>query len=150
MSIWPRSYGPGIPIVKATQTLPAGTTANLFTVSGTVLVQFMAGLVTTAIQNQACTLALGVTPTSGTAANTAIATATTITAATVGEFFVPVFASSVGGAAILAPAISALPGEGTQFLVPAGHITWTTSAANTGDMQFYLSYLPVDSGATVS
>jgi hypothetical protein len=150
MSLFPRGYGLGNQVVKAAQGLPATTTSTLFTVSGTVLVEFMAGLVTTAIGATATTLSLGVTPTGGSAANTAISSALAITSKTVGNFFVPVFASSVGGTPVIAPAITAVPGSTTQFLVPAGVITWTTSATDTGQMAWYLSYLPVDAGATVS
>ena len=52
MSIYLREYGPGNPLVKTAQSLPQSATATLFTVSGTVLVCWMAGLVTTAVQNQ--------------------------------------------------------------------------------------------------
>jgi hypothetical protein len=136
-------------VAKTAQALPAGTTATLFTVSGTVLVRMLAGLVTTAIQNQACTLSLGVTPTSGSAANTAVCTAGTITNLSIGNLFVPAFTDNVGAAPVIAPVIG-LPDDSSAFLCSAGVITWTTSATNTGDMAWYLSYVPVDPGATVS
>jgi hypothetical protein len=155
MSIFPRGYGPvQNQLVKAAQNLPAGATGTLFTVAGgAVLVQFLAGVVTTAIQNQACTLALGSTPTSGTAGNTAIAAATAITNKPIGTFYVPQFSSEVGGTPILANNVQVpVPAANTAsaFLAYTGTITWTTSATNTGQMQWYLAYLPVDAGATVS
>ena len=153
MAVMPTSYGPvQQQVIKAAQNLPASTTANLFTISGTVLIQFFVGLVTTAIQNQACTLALGNTPTGGVAANTSLATATSIIAKTVGTHFVPTFASGVGATPVVASLaqVTVPAASGNAFVVPAGTITWTTSATNTGQMAWYLAYLPVDVGATVS
>ena len=56
---------------------------------GTVLVTFIAGMVSTAIQNQACTLALGNAPTGGSAVTTSLALAASIQAKPVGTLFVP-------------------------------------------------------------
>jgi hypothetical protein len=153
MAVMPSSYGPvQQQVVKAAQSLPASTTATLFTISGTVLIQFFVGLVTTAIQNQACNLSLGNTPTGGTAANTSLATATAITNKPVGTHVVPTFSSGIGGTPVVASLaqVTVPAASGNAFVVPAGTITWTTSATNTGQMQFYLAYLPVDSGATVT
>jgi hypothetical protein len=153
MAVSATSYGPvQYQVVKAAQNLPAGATATLFTVSGTVLIQFFIGLVTTAIQNQACTLALGNTPTSGTAANTSLALATSIINKPVGTHVVPTFASGIGGTPVIASLaqVTVPAASGNAFVVPAGTITWTTSATNTGQMQWYLAYLPIDAGATVS
>jgi hypothetical protein len=153
MAVMPTSYGPvQNQVIKAAQNLPASATATLFTVSGTVLIQFFVGLVTTAIQNQACNLSLGNTPTSGTAANTSLATAAAITNKPVGTHVVPTFSSGIGGAPVIASLaqVTVPAASGNAFVVPAGTITWTTSATNTGQMQFYLAYLPVDAGATVS
>jgi hypothetical protein len=155
MSLFPRGYALGNQVVKAALALPAGTTGTLFTVAGgAVLVEFLAGVVTTAIQNQACTLALGSTPTSGTAGNTAIASATSVSNKPVGTFYVPQWASEVGGTPIIANNVQAQAGpQGgslAAFLAYTGLITWTTSATNTGNMTWYLAYLPLDAGATVS
>jgi hypothetical protein len=153
MAVMPTSYGPvQQQVIKAAQNLPATATATLFTVTGTVLIQFFIGLVTTAIQNQACNLSLGNTPTSGTAANTSLALATAITNKPVGTHVVPTFASGVGGTPVIASLaqVTVPAASGNAFVVPAGTITWTTSATNTGQMQWYLAYLPIDSGATVS
>jgi hypothetical protein len=153
MSLFPRGYGLGVQVVKAAQGLPGATTSTLFTVAGgAVLVQFIAGVVTTAIQNQACTLSLGSTPTSGTAGNAAIATATSVSNKPIGTFYVPQWASEVGGTPIIANNVQAQsgPASTSSFLAFTGLITWTTSATNTGQMVWYLAYLPVDAGATVS
>lgn len=153
MAVSPTSYGPvQQQVIKAAQNLPQSATATLFTVSGTVLIQFFAGLVTTAIGGTATTLSLGNTPTGGSAANTSLATATAITSKTVGTHFVPTFASGIGAAPVVASLcqVTVPAASGNAFVVPAGTITWTTSASTTGQMQWYLAYLPVDVGATVS
>lgn len=117
---------------------------------GTVLVEFLAGLVTTALGATVTTLSLGNTPTGGSAANTSIATAGTVTSKPAGTLFLPTFASGVGSTPVIASGVQAQAGSTSSFLVPAGTITWTTSANDTGQMQWWLSYLPVDAGATVS
>ena len=143
--------GPGLVVVKSAANLPQTATSTLYTVSGTVLVQWMAGLVTTACGSTATNLSLGVTPTGGSALNTAISTATAITSKAVGTWFVPAFTSGAGAAGVVVTGVTpVLPGSTSQFIVPAGVITWTTSASDTGQMQWYLAYLPVDSGASVS
>jgi hypothetical protein len=153
MPVLLRGYGQiqGNQITKAAQGLPATTTATLFTVAGgTVLIEWLVGFVTTAIQNQACNLSLGNTPTGGSAASTSLATATAITNKPVGSLFIPAFSSGVGTAAIVAQAVQDQAGSAQSFIVPAGTITWTTSATNSGQIAWYLNGLPVDSGATVS
>lgn len=153
MAVIPALYGPvQNQVIKAAQNLPQTATATLFTVSGTVLVQFFAGLVTTALGATATTLSLGNTPTGGVAANTSLATATTVTSKTVGTHVVPTFSSGIGGAPIVASLaqVTVPAASGNAFIVPAGTITWTTSANNTGQMAWYLAYLPIDPGATVT
>jgi hypothetical protein len=151
MSLLPRGYGLGNQVVRAAATLPASATATLFTVAGgAVLIQSLWGVVTTACDGTATTLALGSTPTSGTAGNTAIAAATAVTSKPIGTFYVPQWASEVGGTPILANNVQAQSGSTASFLAYTGTITWTTSATNAGQMKWYLSYLPVDAGATVS
>jgi hypothetical protein len=153
MAVLLRGYGQtqGIQITKAAQGLPASATASLFTVSaGTVLVQALWGMVSTAIQNQACTLSLGNSPTGGSPNNTSVALAASIQAKPIGTLFVPTWASGVGSNPVVAHAKQAQAGGPPAFLCPAGTLTWTTSATNTGQFVWYLSYLPVDSGATVS
>ena len=43
-----------------------------------------------------------------------------------------------------------VPWLSTPFVVPAGTITWTTGASDAGDMAWYLTYIPLDDGASVS
>jgi hypothetical protein len=152
MAVLPRGLAaPGNQVVLAAQNLPQTATATLFTVSGgTVLVQFLAGLVTTALGATVTTLSLGNTPTGGSAANTSIATAGTVTSKPVGTLFVPTWASGVGSTPVIVSAIQYQAGSVQSFLVPAGTITWTSSANDTGQMKWFCSWLPIDSGASLS
>jgi len=138
----------GVLVSRATATLPASATGNIFVVSGgRILVRGIVGEVTTVVQNQACTLAIGTAPTVGTGSTTALGTATSIIAAPVGTHFT----SNPGGAAVvdLSTQAGALIGGSALFVVAVGNITITTSATNTGSVKWDLLYVPLDSGAQV-
>lgn len=142
---------PGILVTKAAQNLPQTATANLFAVSGTVLVTGLLGVVTAAIGATATTLALGTAPGAATAS---IATATAVTSKAAGTALAPVGASGVGGALIVGGAafVQSPPMALSPFVLGAGttNITWTTSASTTGQVQWYLWYTPIDFDASVS
>lgn len=142
----------GNTITKAAANLPASTTATLFTVAGgNVLVTSIVGLVSgTAIQNQACTLALGTVPTTGTASSTGLATATSIQNKEIGTWVTVLKSSGLAGALVVGTNAGSTPFLESPFVVPPGTITWTTSATNTGKMAWYLTYVPLDTGASVS
>jgi hypothetical protein len=138
---------PGILVTKAAANLPQTATANLFTVSGAVLVTGILGQVTSALGATATNLSLGVT-----GSVTAISTAVAVTSGAVGQMFVPVAAAGVGGAAVfsLAPFVPAARDAFVPFIVAVANITWTTSANDTGQMKWSLWYVPIDAGASVS
>lgn len=142
----------GVQVLKAAQALPQTATATLFTVSGgAVLVTSLLGLVSgTAIGATATNLSLGTVPTTGTAESAGIATATAITSLEIGTW-VGVQASSGAAGALVSGGHAGnavyLP---APFVVSAGTITWTTSASDTGKMAWYLTYVPLDTGASVS
>src|SRR5690349_21229012 len=106
----------GFSVVKAAQNLPQTATATLYTVSGgSVIITCLFGLVSgTAIQNQACTLALGLVPTTGTAASSGVATATAITNKEIGTWVAPQSSSGVAGALVVGTNAGA-----ALFLAPA-------------------------------
>lgn len=140
----------GLQVLKTAQALPQTATATLFTVTGgRVIVTSLIGTVSTAIQNQACTLALGTVPTVGTASSTGIATATSIINLEAGtHLYLPTAKGALtvnanAGAAAQLPA-------GSAYVVSAGTISWTTSASNTGAISWALTYIPLDDGAAVS
>lgn len=136
----------GTPVTKGPLTPAAVTGGTLFTVSGAVLVTALFARVTTVIGGNAATLSLG-TAVSG----TAIATASSIASAPAGTLYILSSASSVGGPLVANSAPFLVPGvfQYQPFIV-TGNILYTISASNTGALQFYLWYDPIDAGATVS
>jgi hypothetical protein len=212
----------GTRVIKGPLSLPQNATSTLFTVTGgAVLVTGLSGVVTTAIQNQACTLSLGLAPTTGTAAAAGIGGPNSISNLATGNVIAGPNAVGAVGTALVAPSIPAsgtattnlavntyhgtvtvtlsaftltfvyvngvqvgttngaydVPLHGTisitysvsgtwtwasstnleinpngtlfiakdtGFIAPAGTITWTTSASNTGAMTWYIEYIPVD------
>jgi len=128
---------------RATATLPATATGNLFTVTGRVRLLAIVGEVTTAIQNQACNLKLTNTPTVGSAVdicangsvqNLGVGTQLTITGTLA-------TALQTGNGAILYPASS--------VILKAGTLDAITSATNTGSVKWRVIYQPIDPGALI-
>lgn len=142
-----RTISLGIKVARATATLPASTLGNIFTVSaGRILLVALVGEVTVAIQNQACTVSIGTAPTVGTGSATALGTASSIIAAPIGTHF----AANPGSAVTTDLATQAgVLAQAAGYLLDAGAITITTSATNTGSVQWDLLYIPWDDGAQV-
>jgi hypothetical protein len=149
-----RTLQQGNIVTKAAANLPQSATATLFTVSGgAVLVTGLVGIVTTVVQSSDPVLSLGTAPTVGTAQTSGIATTTVLTSAEVGTLVT--VASSAGlptGLAVMATAAKAGSAVylANPFVVSAGTITWTTGASKTGAMKWYLTYIPLDDGASVA
>jgi hypothetical protein len=127
-------------------------TEMLFRVfGGAVLIHHFLGRVTTAIQNQACTLTFTSKQLSaaGVAVGTAVdlAAASTVTNKEIGSF---VRLLGSGAAAIVSNAGAALATLGQMgTIVPQGEIYATASANNSGALQYDLWYQPLDEGAYV-
>lgn len=143
-----RSATSGYLTSRAAANIPQSATGGLFLVTGgRIMVIALVGEVTTAIQNQTCTLGYGTFPTTGSANNTNLGSTVTLTNAAVGRHFV----SNTGGAVANDFADGAgVSMTATRLIVPAGSITATTSASNTGQMKFDLVWVPLDTGASVS
>jgi hypothetical protein len=140
--------GLGRKVARTTATLPAGALGNIFTITGgRIVVVGLVGEVTTAIQNQACTVSIGTAPTVGTGSATALGTATSIIAAPIGTHFT----ANPGGATVvdLSTQAGALL-QSQSLVVNIGSITITTSATNTGSVKWDLIWLPWDNGAIVA
>jgi hypothetical protein len=169
MSVFPRPaelFGAyyGFMVTGGAKTLPASTTGHIFTVAGgRVVVTSLTAVVTTAVQNQACTLSVGNTPTGGSAATTSLATATSIANAALGvSIAVPPFSGGAAAALIVGGASGVLVGNGSASalgvplvnggiaIVPAGTIDVTTSATNTGAITYSITYVPYDAGASIT
>lgn len=148
----------GYSVTKAAQTPPnSGSSATLFTVAnGPVLVTGLYGRVSTVLSGTTGAVALGTKPTVGTEETAGIASATVIGGGEVGAVYA-VAATDAGAPTTLAnggasakagtvPFVTAAP-----FVVNSGTIEITTSVATmTGAIDWYLTYIPVGSGATVS
>lgn len=165
MSVFPRPaelFGAyyGYQVTGGAKTLPATGNQQIFTVAGgRVIITSLTAVVSTAIQNQACTLSVGNTPSGGSVAVTSLATATSIANAALGaSLAVPpnLGALLVGGASGVLVANGATSALGVPIssggiaLVPAGTIGVTTSATNTGAITYSITYVPYDTGATVT
>lgn len=151
-----RSIAYGYLVTKAAANLPQTTTATLYTIAtGNVLITSIFGIVSgTAIQNQTCLLSLGTAPTAGTLATDGIASAMNIAAAEIGtQLAAPNSVSDplqVGGP-VIGGGTAGYPVQAQwPFLASPGTITWTTTASNTGKIAWYLTYVPLDTNATIS
>jgi hypothetical protein len=136
-------------VTRNTATLPASTAGNIFIVTGgRVIVNGLIGQVTTAIQNQACTVSFGALPTVGTGSATNLGTATSVLAAPIGT----AIAANPGGATVvdLSTQAGVSIAAGFPAVVNAGNITITTSATNTGSVSWEIFYVPLDDGAYVT
>ena len=150
-----RAINFGVQVIKTAQAFPQTATSNLFTVAGGIcLVTSLFGIVTTVVAGTDPQLTLGTAPTSGTAEVAGIASSTALTSAEVGTLItVQPSAGKPGALVVMATAAKAgnavfLPAEG--FLVNTGYITQTTSASETGAVSWYLTYIPMDTGASVT
>lgn len=167
MSVFPgplqvREANYGLLVTGGAKTLPASTSGDVFSVSGgRVIITSLTGVVSTAIQNQACTLSVGHKPTGGSSQVSTLATATSIINAALGtSLAVPAFGTGgtvPGALAVLAPT-SLVPqadlgvnvANGGIAMVPAGTIQVTTSATNTGAITWSVTYVPYDVGANIT
>lgn len=131
----------------ASQTLPATTTQNIFTVAGgRVLVTLLFGEVTTVVQNQANNLKVSSVPTTGTAVD--LAANLDIANDEAGTLYL---VEGDGTALIGANAGAAVTAIGfAPLIIPAGVIRLTASATNTGATKWQCWYFPLDAGATVT
>lgn len=147
-------------ILKAAQVPPnSGSSATLFTVAGgMVLVTSLTGRVSTVLSGTTGAISLGTTPTVGAsgAQVAGIASATVVGGGEVGATFTVVATIAGAGTTLANGGASAVAGKvpflaQAAFVVQAGIITVTTSVATmTGAIDWYLTYIPLDDGASVS
>lgn len=166
MSVFPRAaelFGVhyGMLVTGGAKTLPATGTGGIFTVNnGRVIVTTITGVVTTAIQSQATTLSVGNTPSGGSHSTASFCATLDLNGKVAGvSLAVPqakasalissgadgtlLWNTSSGAQGILLP-------TGGLLLVPAGTIDVTTVATSTGAIQWSVTYLPYDTGATIT
>lgn len=147
----------GYQATEPAKNLPQAATGDIFTVAGgRVILTSLIGQVTTAIGSTSCTLSVGVAPAGGTASVAGLAAASTsIASLAVGTLLaVPAAAAALvlggsGTGLIETIGASLLAGPGLAIVSP-GFITITTSADDNGQIQWTCSWIPFDSGATVT
>lgn len=146
----------GAQVVKAGQTFPQGGpgTAAIFTVNGGLcLVTSLIGIVSTLLTTDPV-LSLGTAPTTGTAQTAGVATTTVLTSAEVGTLLTVQASSGKPGALVVmataAKAGNAIFPGADGFVVNAGTITQTATTAVGGAIDWYLTYVPITTGAAIS
>ncbi len=142
------TIGLGFRASRVATVLPAGTTQNIFTISGgRVMVTAFVGEVTTACSATGTNLKVTSVPTVGTAvdiaANLAVASFEKGAILIVEGDGTALIGTSAGAG--FAPALNALP-----FVLPTGTIRIETSADNAaGATKWDVWYFPLDDGASI-
>lgn len=137
----------GTTVVRPAALQPQTTTAAIFNVvGGRVLITSFVGDVVVATPATANTLAVNGTPASG----TAVVWASAVSTASKEAGSMITLPGTVGGALVVATAgCGALPD--TLYVANIGTITLTTTgSAATGTIRWTLTYVPLDSGASVT
>lgn len=144
----------GAVVSKLAQTPPnSGASATLFTVTGgAILATVLAGRVSTVLSGTTGAISLGQTPSGGVAATAGIATAGVVGGAAVGTWVSAVSLSTGLPGAVQANTLGGTAvGIGQPIIINAGIVTITTSVATmTGAIDWYLLYVPLNDGASVS
>lgn len=141
-----RNHMLGIKVNKASATLPASTTQDLFTVStGRILLTGIVGEGTTVVQTQANNTKLVSVPTTGSSVD--LCAVLDITADEVGCLYgiTGTFATAMVGANAGAGVFPAL-----GIVIPIGTIKLSCAATNTGATKWSMTYVPIDDGAYVT
>lgn len=136
----------GIPVERATATLPQTTQSALFNVvGGRIAILGIIGEVTTVIQTQANNTKIVSNPTTGTDVD--LCAVLSITAKEVGTLFgiTGTFTDAMVGANAGATVMPDRP-----VVVPIGTIDLSCAASNTGSVKWAILYVPIDDGAYVT
>lgn len=144
-----RAIKDGLLVSRATATLPATTSQNLFTIAGgRILLLALVGEVTTIIQAQSTTVKVTSTPSAGSAIDMS-STGADINALEVGGRIS--LANPPAAASALTKTNAGYTNlQSVQTIVPAGTISYTTGATSTGSIKWDLFYVPYDAAATVA
>lgn len=134
----------GILVERAAAVLPATTTTAYFTISGTVEIKALYGVVTTVCSATATNLSVVHVPTSGT--NTTLASTLAIANFAAGTLLT---VEGDGTALVGTTAVSANITSRVPAILMSGSISLTTSATNTGATRWVLRYIPLEAGSTV-
>lgn len=132
-------------VERAAAVLPATTQTAYYTIAGgRVMITAFVGEFTVAASGTATNLTLVGNPTTGTDVN--LCTATAITSKELGTLFGP---TGLFSDALNVANAGALSGFSRPIILPVGTLDFLTSATNTGQTKSWLTYIPIDDGATV-
>jgi len=133
----------GIKVERAAAVLPATGNQTIFTVAGgRVIVTGIVGEVTTVMTATATNVKVTAVGTTSTVATDMCAN-TAVTSLAVGNLFA---ATTPGSAGQTGSAVSL----NNETVVPVGVIRITTDATNTGAMKWLITYIPLDTGASIT
>lgn len=140
-----RTIALGINVTRAAAALPSTTIGSIFTITGgRILIRSLHGSVVTTLSGTNATT-VGLTPTyTGTSAPAALSSAGTIPV-TAGS---PVISKLDGGALIVVASGGIIAPSG--WIAVAGAVTITTASTVTGTVQWDITYVPLDIGASVA
>ncbi len=132
----------GLRVDRAAAVLPATGNQTLFTVTGgRVLITGLVGEFTVAASATATNLKL--TAVGPNAQTTDICADAAVASSAVGTLYSP---AAIGSAGQVGAGVT----QNNEVIVNTGSIRATTSATNTGQMRWTLTYIPLDDGATVA
>jgi len=126
--------------INPAKALPASTTGNLFTITGSIVVTGLTGVVSTATQASNVSPTIGVTGAAN-AALIAAAPAAPYNAVPVGNAII--MPSLIGGALPAPVAAQSSVTSAIRFAVTAGAITITTATTVTGNITWILTWVPL-------
>jgi hypothetical protein len=134
-------------VARTRANLPATTTAALFEVQGGLVeVTQIVGVVTTAIQTQACALSLQWNPNTGSNVTLNDGGGDDITGDTAGTIYT---LNTSLATALQVGAGGADEGMTYSLVLAPGVIQWNTDATNSGAVAWYIRYKPLTPGARV-
>lgn len=133
----------GTRVDRAAANLPASTSGNLFSVSGSVIITSILGTVTTGIQAQANAIKLE-------AYNTANSAATDMCATVDSNGAVAGKVLGITGITTAAAILGYAVPTGRIIVTGPGFIRLNAAATNTGQMSWTLTYIPLTPGASVA
>ena len=141
-----RRLNTGIVVERAAATLPATTTTAYFTITGTVQINALYGVVTTVCSATATNLSVVHVPSSPGTVNLTLASVLAIASFAAGTYL---GVEGDGTALVGVTGVAAYLGSITKPVLGPGSISLTTSATNTGATRWLLAYTPLESGSTV-
>lgn len=136
----------GILVERAAAVLPATATTAYFTITGTVKITALYGVVTTVCSATATNLSVVHVPSSPGTVNLTLANTLAIASFAVGSYL---GVEGDGTALVGTTGVAAYLGMITNPILGPGSISLTTSATNTGATRWVCRYVPIESGSTI-